>query len=67
MTTRYSLPTTSDNADTARSARALAALLLVVGIIALCLLVAFVPDTAPPLAASPDAEAAPVQPVPLGA
>lgn len=67
MTTRYSLPAASATSDTARSARALAALVLVVGIVALCLLVAFVPDTAPPLAASPDAEAAPAQPVPLGA
>lgn len=67
MTTRYSLPSTSDSADTARSARALAALALVVGIVGLCLLVAFVPDTALPVAASPDAEAVPVQHVPLGA
>ena len=67
MTTRYSLPPTSDNADTARSARALAALVLVIGIVGLCLLVAFVPDTALPVAASPDAEAVTAQTVLLGA
>lgn len=68
MTTRYSLPARSDSADTARSARTLAALVLVVFVLGLCLLVAFMPEADAPLAASPDAEAAPQpQPTPLGA
>lgn len=68
MSTRYSLPPDAQGADTARGVRALAALVLVVGVIALCLSVAFLPEVEAPVAAVTDT-AAPVQqqPGPQGA
>lgn len=67
MTTRYSLPAASDSSDTARAARTVAALVLVVFVLGLCLLVAFMPEADTPLAGSPEGEAVPTQSVPLGA
>jgi hypothetical protein len=64
MTTRYSLPPASDRADMARSARALATLVLVVGLLGLTMWGAYAPDGSAPLAALPDGEsvAAPTLP-----
>jgi hypothetical protein len=66
MTTRYSLPThlPADDHDRAAEARTLAALLLVVGVIALTVLVgaAVLPAAEPALAAASDAPVA--QPLP---
>lgn len=67
MTTRYSLPPDCGSADTARSARALAAVALVIGIVGLCLLVAFMPEADASIAVSPEAETAQPQPMAVGA
>lgn len=54
MSTRYSLPPACEDADTARGARALAAVVLVVCVLALSLLAAFVPEADVPVASGAD-------------
>lgn len=61
MSTRYSVPTDCEGAETARGARALAAMVLMVlmaCVLALGLLAAFVPATDAPVAWSAEAEGA---------
>jgi hypothetical protein len=67
MSTRYSLPPTSDSTDTARGARILAAVLLVTCVLGLGLLPALAPDAAPSVAGAPHGESVPTPSMPLGA
>lgn len=67
MSTRFSLPRDGPRTATARGARILAALVLIVTVIALSVMVALMPASAPDVAIAPERESAPTAVVMIGA